>query len=106
MIAKLSCDDLPLARFGSIPDYEHGDVDLPRPPPPLTDLPVLFGFILTTLRLLILFLVDSIGRMFLPDEIRDDISYPVSVMFSRFLAVLAANGDFSPVCCHTSVVLF
>ena len=48
MISKLSCDDLPLGRFGSMPEWEQGELDLPCAPHPLTDLPVLFEFMSTT----------------------------------------------------------
>ena len=41
-MSKLSWEDWPRGRFGSIPDCEHGEVDLPWLPPPLIDLPVVF----------------------------------------------------------------
>lgn len=49
-ISKFSKDALPLGRLGSIPDYEQGEVELPRAPPPFTDLPVLFDCISTVRR--------------------------------------------------------
>lgn len=49
-ISKSSCDELPRLRVGSMPDWEHGELDFPKAPPPLTDRPVSFFFIFTSRR--------------------------------------------------------
>ena len=47
---KSSWEDLPRGRFGSMPDYEHGEVDLLPAPAPAIERPVRFGFMLITRR--------------------------------------------------------
>ena len=39
IISKLSCDDLPLGKLGSMPECEAGESDRPRAPAPLIERP-------------------------------------------------------------------